>query len=193
MGTALSAARKVFTVGDVQSTGSAMDFAIRGDGFFEVALPDGTFAYTRTGSFHVDSNRSLVTSDGHPLSPPIDIPLDTEEVVLEPDGAVLGRVAGEPDLVPLGRLELSLFVNPGGLEPMGDNLYRPTHESGDALYAAPGEEGSGLVAQGFLESSNVDMVEELTQLMLAQRAYEVNSRVIQASDELLAIVNSLRR
>lgn len=193
MGTAIAASTKDFALGDLQISGSALDFAIRGAGFFEVALPDGSFGYTRTGSFQVDADRALVTSDGYALSPGIQVPIDTEELIVKPDGTALARVAGDDEPMEVGRIELANFVNPGGLEPVGDNLYMPTHRSGDALYSTPGEDGVGLVAQGFLEASNVSMVEELTQLLLAQRAYEVNSRVIQAADELMAIVNNLRR
>ena len=193
MGTAIAASSKDFSLGDIKTTGNPLDFAIRGEGFFEVVLPDGSLAYTRTGSFQVDQDRAMVTADGHPLSARIDVPMDTEEVIIRPDGIAIARVTGDDEPIEIGRLELAHFVNPGGLEPMGDNLYRPTHDSGDALYAAPGEDGLGLVAQGFLEASNVNMVDELTQLMLAQRAYEVNSRVIQAADELMAITNNLRR
>lgn len=193
MGTAISGTLKDFSVGDIKTSTSPLDFAIRGAGFFEVTLPDGSLGYTRTGSFHVDADRALVTSDGNPLNPLIQVPIDAEALTVKPDGTVLARVTGESEPAEIGRIELANFVNPGGLEPMGDNLYRPTHLSGDALYSTPGEDGVGPVAQGFLEASNVNMVEELTQLLLAQRAYEVDSRVIQAADELLSIANNLRR
>ena len=193
MGTSVSGASKIFVPGDLKPTGSELDFALRGSGFFELMMPDGSYAYTRTGAFRIDEERRLVNSDGHPLTSLIDVPLDATQVIVEPDGAVFATLADEERPLELGRLEVAQFMNPAGLEPMGDNLYRPTHESGDALYSPPGEDGAALVAQGFLEGSNVEMIEELTQMLTAQRAYEVNSRVIQASDELLAIVNGLRR
>jgi flagellar basal-body rod protein FlgG len=192
-GTAIAGILKDFSVGAIKTTNNPFDFAIRGRGFFEVVLPDGSLGYTRTGSFHVDADRALVTADGHPLSPLIQVPIDSEQILVEPDGTTFAKVAGDDELMEIGRIELGQFVNPGGLEPIGDNLYLPTHQSGDALYTTPGKDGVGMVAQGFLEASNVELVEELTQLMLAQRAYEVNSRVIQAADELLSIANNLRR
>jgi len=193
LGTAIARTTKDFRLGDVKTSDSPFDFAIRGDGFFEVVLADGSLGYTRTGAFHVDAERTLVTADGRPLSAQIQLPHDAEQLLVDADGVAWARVAGDTEPVEIGRLELARFVNPSGLEPLGGNLYRPTDASGDALYGSPGEEGFGAVAQGFLEASNVSLVEELTQLMLAQRAYEVNSRVIQAADELLSIANNLRR
>lgn len=193
MGAGVASSGKVFVEGDIRTTDNPLDMAIRGDGFFEVLMPDGSQAYTRTGTFQIDSEQMLVTSDGYMVNPMINVPSDTEALLVTSDGKVMARLAGDDEPTEIGQIELAKFANPAGLDPVGDNLYRPSHLSGDALYAMPGEDGAGLVAQGFLESSNVQLVEELTQLMLAQRAYEVNSKVIQAADQLLGIINNLRR
>jgi len=193
MGAGVASSNKVFIEGDIRTTDNPLDMAIRGDGFFEVLLPDGSQAYTRTGTFQIDAEQMLVTSDGYLVNPMISVPSDTEELLVGADGTVLARLAGDDEPTQIGQIELARFVNASGLDPIGDNLYRPSHLSGDAIYAMPGEEGAGLVAQGFIETSNVQLVEELTQLMLAQRAYEVNSKVIQAADQLLGIINNLRR
>lgn len=192
-GAAVADVTKVFSVGDAKKTDAPLDLAIRGDGFFEVMLPDGGYAYTRTGTFKIDNEGQLVNSDGYVLSPAVQVPVDAQDIVFGADGTVRVKLVDERELVEIGRLELARFVNPGGLGAMGDNLYLPTHESGDVIYARPGEDGAGTLAQGYLEASNVEMVEELTNLILAQRAYEINSKVVQAADELLSIVNNLRR
>lgn len=193
VGTAVAGAGKVFTVEDVKKTDRPLDVAIRGDGFFEVELPDGSYGYTRTGVFQINEDGVLITQDGYTLNPAIQVPSDAEEILFMPDGTVLARLPGEVEPTELGRIELARFVNPAGLTALGSNLYLPSHTSGEALHATPGENGIGALAQGYLEASNVQLVEELTNLVLAQRAYEINSKVIQASDELLGIVNNLRR
>jgi len=193
VGAGLSGTSKVFSVGEMKKTERALDLAVRGDGFFEVVMPDGSYGYTRSGSFHINNEGYLVNNEGYVVSPLIQLPGDTEQVLINPDGSVKVKVSGEDELIEMGRLELAKFVNPSGLNPLGDNLYAPTQQSGDALYSEPGQDGAGLVAQGFLEASNVELVEELTNLILAQRAYEINSKVVQASDEMLSIVNNLRR
>ena len=193
LGSMVASEVKVFTQGAIETTGRELDVAIRGPGFLEVRMADGERAYTRAGSLVLDANRMLTTPSGEALTPSIEIPLDSEAVIIGSDGTVEARIAGEDEPVTLGRLELVRFSNPGGLEPIGQNLYLPTLEAGDMLYSEPGQDGSGLLAQGYLETSNVEMVDELTRLLTAQRAYELNARVIQASDELLAIVNNMRR
>jgi len=193
LGANVASVVKDFGVGDMKKTDRALDLGIRGDGFFEVSMPDGSLAYTRTGSFRINNEGVLVNNSGYPLSPMIQVPPDAEDLLIKADGTVAAKMPGEDSPVELGQLELAGFVNASGLNAIGDNLYKPTNESGDALYSTPGENGSGLVAQGFLEASNVKLVEELTNLMLAQRAYEINSKVIQAADELMSITNNLRR
>ncbi|MDH5228504.1 MAG: flagellar basal-body rod protein FlgG [Gammaproteobacteria bacterium] len=193
LGSAITGTSKIFSTGDMKQTESPYDFAINGDGFFEVVLPDGSFAYTRTGAFSVNQDNYLVNADGHMINPMISVPSDTEQLLVKPNGKVLAQLAGEQELMELGELELASFVNQTALEPIGNNLYLKNRQSGDAIYNTPGENGSGTLAQGFLESSNVKLVEELSSLMLAQRAYEINSKVIQAADELMGIVNNLKR
>jgi flagellar basal-body rod protein FlgG len=141
----------------------------------------------------IDQDGYLATADGYRLSGLVQVPNDAQEVVIQSDGSVLAQVAEEEDLVDIGSLDLVRFVNSGGLSPVGDNLYLPSEQSGDGYYGIPGEENFGGVQQGYLEASNVNLVEEMTQLVLAQRAYEINSKVVQAADELLSLVNNLRR
>lgn len=193
MGTTVSATGKVHTAGDLKQTNEALDLAIRGQGFFEVALPDGTSGYTRNGAFKINEEGMLVTQDGHKLSAQVQLPPDSSEVKVEPDGRILVTLAGESQPVEVGQIELAGFVNPSGLNPVGDNLYLTTVESGDALRSRPGENGSGSIAQGFLEASNVRLIDEMINLIVAQRAYEINAKVVQASDELLSISNNLFR
>jgi flagellar basal-body rod protein FlgG len=192
-GVGVSSTGKIFTTGEVKSTERSLDLAIQGKGFFEVVLPDNSYAYTRNGAMRIDRDGYLASADGYRLSGLIQVPNDAEEIVIQSDGQVLAQVVDESDLVEIGSIDLISFVNDGGLNPLGDNLYQPSENSGDAYYGIPGEEGFGSVQQGFLEASNVNLVEEMTQMMLAQRTYEINSKVVQASDELLSIVNNLRR
>jgi flagellar basal-body rod protein FlgG len=193
VGVGVSSTGKIFTGGEVKKTERSLDLAIHGEGFFEVLLPDNSYAYTRNGAMSVDRDGYLTTVDGYRLSGLIQAPSDAKELVVQDDGAVLAHVAEEEDLVEIGALDLVRFVNNGGLNPVGDNLYLPSEHSGDGYYGIPGEENFGNIQQGFLEASNVNLVEEMTQLVLAQRAYEINSKVVQAADELLSIVNNLRR
>jgi flagellar basal-body rod protein FlgG len=193
VGSAVASIGKVFSQGDLKTTGRDLDVAVQGNGFFELLLPDGRYAYTRTGVFQVDRDGLLVNADGYQLSPSVQLPPDTEQVIISPRGDLLVRVPDEVDPVDLGRVALANFVNPGGLTPEGDNLYVPSNQSGDVFYGEPGESGFGRLAQGFLEGSNVNMSEELTSLVLAQRGYEVNARVLQAADEMMSIINNLRR
>lgn len=193
VGAAIASTGKIFTTGDAKKTERSLDLAIQGDGFFEVMLPDNSYAYTRSGALQIDQDGYLTNTDGYQLSGLIQVPNDAEELLIEPDGRVLAQVSGDSELVELGSLELAKFVSAAGLTPLGDNLYIPSDKSGDALYSIPGEDGTGTLNQGFLEASNVNMVEELTNLILAQRAYEINSKVVQAADELMSIVNNLRR
>jgi flagellar basal-body rod protein FlgG len=192
-GSSISSVSKVFSQGQMLNTQKPYDIAIQGAGFLEVLLPDGSYAYTRTGALDVDADGVLVNGDGFTLSPMIQLPNDTESVVIQQDGRVFAQLKGEKELVEINQIEIARFMNPAGLTPMGDNLYVPSRDSGDALYGEPGKDGYGVVAQGFLETSNVDLVEEMTNLMLAQRGYEMNAKVVQAADEILGIINNLRR
>jgi flagellar basal-body rod protein FlgG len=192
-GTAVASITKVFTQGEIKKTERPLDIAIEGQGFLELMLADGTLAYTRTGNLQIDREGMLVNSDGHLLNPSIRVPADSESLLIRPDGVVLAQVVGENEPLEVGRLQLANFTNPSGLTPAGDNLYVPSHQSGDVIYAEPGQDGIGLLAQGFLEGSNVNLVEELTNLILAQRGYEMNAKAIQAADDMLSIVNNMRR
>jgi flagellar basal-body rod protein FlgG len=193
MGAAVAASGKVFTLGDVKKTEQPLDLAIQGQGFFEVVLPDGNNAYTRNGAFQVNADGMLVTADGYALSASIQIPPDATLIKVEADGRVLAAVPGETEAIELGQIEIAMFVNPAGLDPIGDNLYVGSASSGEPLRQLPGQNGSGAIGQGFLEASNVRLIDEMINLILAQRAYELNSKVVQASDEMLSISNSLFR
>lgn len=193
VGVALSNTGKVFTQGDIKKTDVPLDVAIQGQGFFEVTLPDGSTAYTRNGHFQVNRDGYLVTVDGYQLKNSIQVPPDTKEVLINATGMVLVTVPTEKQPVEIGQIELTSFLNPGGLSPQGNTLYIATNQSGEATTNKPGEAGLGTLQQGFLESSNIKLVEEMINLIVAQRAYEVNAKVIQASDEMLGMSNNLRR
>ncbi len=192
-GIAVSDTTKLFTDGELKKTDAPLDLAIRGQGFFDVMMPDGSRAFTRSGALTVNKDRLLATSDGHVIAPSLEIPSDATSIVIDATGHVTAIVPREAKPVEVGQLELARFVNPGGLSAIGNNLYLATEKSGDPLHGKPGEENFGTLAQGFLEASNVKLVDELVALLLAQRGFEANSRAIQASDELLSLVNNLRR
>lgn len=192
-GSAISGTSKTFTLGDIKTTGNPLDVAINGDGFIEVELLDGAKAYTRNGSLSINSESLLTTSDGFVLSPSIQVPEDSIDIIINPDGRVEVSIPDETDLVEIGQIDLVKFVSAENLKSLGNNLYLPTEDSGDAILGVPGEEGLGVLAQGFQESSNVNLIEEMVNLILAQRAYEINSKVIQATDEMLTLSNNMRR
>lgn len=193
LGTLVLSNSKSFTPGDLKQTDNPLDLAIRGNGFFEVEMPDGSTTYTRHGALRVTSDGLLGTEAGHPLKQRIEIPAEALEVVIDNSGLVSAKMPDESNLVELGQIELVAFANPQGLDALGDNLYRMTETTGAAAAAKPGENGTGLVTQGYLEASNVKLAEEMVNLVLAQRAYELNAKIIQASDEMLSISNNLRR
>jgi flagellar basal-body rod protein FlgG len=176
---------RMFTQGNLQQTGNQLDVAVNGQGFFQIQLPDGTTAYTRDGSFHTDSNGVLVSSNGFPLSPSITIPGNAQSVSIGQDGTVTVTVPGQAAPQNIGQIQLASFVNPGGLESKGQNLYMETAASGAPSTSGPGTNGVGLLNQGFLETSNVNVVEELVSMIQTQRAYEINSKAIQVSDQML--------
>jgi len=193
IGVGVASMAKVFETGDIQKTDSALDIAISGDGFLEVTLPDGSRAYTRGGTLKVNRDGLLATQAGHPLKPTISIPDSVNSIVIRADGVIQGQVTGQSNLIELGQLDLVRFANPSGLLASGDGLYRASEASGEAITSKAGEDNVGNVMQGYLEGSNVHMVDEMVNLMVAQRAYEANAKVLQASDEMLGMVNSLRR
>jgi flagellar basal-body rod protein FlgG len=192
-GVAVAGTVKSFEDGDLKKTDAPLDLAIRGAGFFEVLLTDGSRAFTRSGALQVNRDGQLATADGHLVMPAMQVPAEATAIAVDTAGNVRATVPGEARPVDIGRLELARFVNPGGLSALGSNLFVATEKSGEALAGKPGEEGFGTLTQGFLESSNVKLVDELIGLVLAQRAFEVNARAVQASDELLTLVNNLRR
>lgn len=181
------ATERIHTQGNLQGTGNTMDIAIQGRGFLQVEMPDGTFAYTRDGSLQVDQNGQLVTAGGYPVQPPINIPDNALNITIARDGTVSVTQPGAVGInVEIGQLQLSTFINPTGLQSMGENLYVETDASGPANFAAPGLDGAGLVLQNYVETSNVNVAEELVNMIATQRAYEMNSKVIQTSDQMLA-------
>ncbi|MHC1480562.1 flagellar basal-body rod protein FlgG [Frateuria aurantia] len=184
-GVKVSGTEKIFTQGNVESTGNSLDVAIQGTGFLQVTLPDGTLAYTRDGSLQMDENGQLVTSDGYPISPSITIPANTTSITIGTDGTVSATSNGSTTATQVGNLQLATFINPAGLEPMGQNLYLETTSSGAPETGQPGLDGLGTLDQGSLESSNVNVVEEMVNMIETQRTYEMNSKVISADDDML--------
>jgi flagellar basal-body rod protein FlgG len=192
-GTKPIATTRQFSVGEMQQTGNPLDMAIQGDGFFQITMPDGTVAYTRDGTFKFSAEGQLVTSDGFYLTPEISIPEDATSISIGFDGRFSVIQAGSNDPVELGQIELARFINPAGLSAIGHNLFQETPASGAALTAVPGESGLGQIQQGYLEMSNVDVVNEMVNMIIAQRAYEINSKVIQTADDMSSLVSNLKR
>lgn len=184
-GTRTVSTELMHTQGAMQQTGNPLDLAIEGEGFFQIIRPGGEVAYTRAGNFKIDPNGALVTVDGMALEPSITVPQDATGVTIGADGTISITQPGTTETTELGQLQLARFVNPGGLQALGRGLFRPTSASGQPVVATPGQEGLGTLAQGSLEGSNVEVVNEMIDLISSQRAYEINQRVIQASDEML--------
>tara|TARA_Y100001935_G_scaffold217449_1_gene189767 strand:+ start:223155 stop:223949 length:795 start_codon:yes stop_codon:yes gene_type:complete len=182
-----------FMQGSVAETGNALDLAISGSGFFQVEMPDGTTAYTRDGNFSRDSTGVLVNNSGLPLAANIEIPTDAVAIEISQEGYVSALMADNNTTVELGQIELAKFANAGGLEALGDNLYASTESSGMPFYGSPGSEGFGVVRQGYLEQSNVDIVTEMVRLIEAQRAYETNSKMVQTAEDMMSTTNSIKR
>lgn len=193
LGVRPSAITKMFSQGSPKETENNLDVAITGKGFFQVQLPDGTTAYTRSGNFKLDEQGNLVTSEGYLLIPQITLPEDTTQINIGVDGTVSVTQGLQTTSNVIGQITLANFVNPAGLHSMGDNLFSITNASGDAIVGNPDSQGLGKLRQGFLELSNVRLVEEMTDLITAQRAYEANSKSIQTADAMLQTVNSLKR
>jgi flagellar basal-body rod protein FlgG len=194
LGTRSAASEVTQLEGDFTQTGNPLDLAIQGQGFFQVLLPNGETAYTRAGSFHTDSSGNLVTQDGDPVQPAITIPSGATSITVGSDGTVSVTLAGQTAAQQIGALQIALFNNPGGLNSTGSNLYLVTTASGDAIVGTPGgSEGLGTIQQGMLEQSNVSVVDEFVNMIVAQRSYEANSRVVNAADQMLQDINSLSR
>jgi len=194
LGTRTAASEVIQAQGDFNSTGNSLDLAIQGTGFFQVKMPDGETGYTRAGMFHLDNQGNMVTSDGNPLDPPITIPPNALTISIGSDGTVTVTQPGQTQAQQVGSIQLATFQNPGGLNSVGQNVYLATTASGDPIVGTPGgTEGLGTVQQGVLEQSNVNVVEEFIQMILAQRSYEANSRVVTAADQMLQQLNNLSR
>jgi flagellar basal-body rod protein FlgG len=189
-GSRVVATEKLFTQGSLVQTGNSLDVAIQGRGFFQVLMPDGSQAYTRDGSFQIDSNGQLVTASGYRVQPAINVPNNAQSITIGVDGTVTAQLPGQPAPVQVGILQTADFVNPGGLEPRGENLFLETGASGPALTGTPGVNGLGTLIQGAVEGSNVNTVEELVNMIETQRAFELNSRSIRTSDEMLRYVTN---
>ncbi|MBL4829708.1 MAG: flagellar basal-body rod protein FlgG [Aliivibrio sp.] len=189
-GAKVMATQKVFTNGNAQTTSNSMDMMIEGDGFFQILMPDGNMGYSRNGQFTLNDEGTMVTSgSGYSLEPEITIPDDAINVTIGTDGEVSVRLRGQQDNQVIGQITTVDFINPGGLEPIGQNLYLPTGASGEAQEGTPGLEGLGAIRQSMLETSNVNVTEELVNMIEAQRVYEMNSKVISAVDKMMSFVN----
>ena len=193
MGVKPVAVQKIFQQGDFVQTGNNLDTVIEGDGFFQILQPDGTTAYSRSGSFKLDSDGRIVNSDGYPLEPAITIPANTTNISISSDGKISVTQAGSPTPKQIGQIELANFINPGGLNALGKNLFQQTGSSGDPTTGNPGTNGLGTISQGYIEMSNVNVVEEMVNMIVSQRAYEINSKAVQASDQMLQVANNLRQ
>jgi flagellar basal-body rod protein FlgG len=180
------------TQGDFNATGNPLDLAISGGGFFQILLPNGQTGYTRAGSFHPDAQGNIVTADGNPLQPAVTVPPDATNIAIGSDGTVSVTQPGQTQATQVGSIQLALFVNPGGLNSSGNNIFLATTASGDPIIGNPGgAEGIGTLQQGMLEQSNVSVVDQFVQMIVAQRSYESNSRVVKAADEMLQQLNQL--
>jgi len=193
LGVRPTAVNKIFSEGSLKQTDNQLDLAITGQGFFKLELPDGTEVYSRNGAFKIDDNGTLVNSDGYKVVPEIVIPTDATNVSIGSDGTVSVVQAGQTQATVMGSISTTNFINPAGLHSMGDNLYIETDSSGQPVEGTPGVDGLGVLRQGFVELSNVELVVELTDLITGQRAYDSNSKVITTSDEMLQTTNSLKR
>jgi flagellar basal-body rod protein FlgG len=191
LGTRAVATGRDFSQGNLQQSGSNLDVAVLGNGFFGVQMPDGTTGYTRDGSFQVSSTGQLVTNNGYTVQPGITIPATAQSVTIGSDGTVSVTLPGQAAAQSVGQLQITSFVNPAGLEPKGQNIFAETAASGTANSGAPGQNGLGTVRQGFVETSNVNVVEELVAMIQTQRAYELNSKAIQTSDQMLQKLGQL--
>ena len=185
------ATSRIFTQGNLQQTSNNLDLAIKGQGFFQIQQPDGTTAYTRDGAFQVDANGQLVTNSGYVVQPGITIPANAQSVTIAPDGTVSALLPGQATPQAVGQITLANFVNPAGLEPRGQNLWAETAASGAPQAGAPMANGLGALQQGYVETSNVNVVEELVAMIQTQRAYELNSKAIQTSDQMLQRLGQL--
>lgn len=181
---------KLFTQGNIEQTGNSLDVAVQGRGFLQVTMPDGTIAYTRDGSLHMDQNGQLVTANGYAVDPAVSIPANAQSVTIGSDGTISVSVPGQAATQQIGTVQLADFINPAGLQPNGDNLYLETASSGSPQIGQPGLNGLGTLAQGALESSNVNVVEQMVNMIETQRTYEMNSKAVSAADSMLQFLTN---
>lgn len=192
LGVKTAAIRNLHIQGSLTSTGNKYDLALVGAGMFQIEGPNGETLYTRAGAFNTNATGQLVTIDGNPIMPSITVPSDAVEVIVNKSGQVFARIDGQAAVQELGQLTLATFANEAGLAPLGDNLFGETEASGPAIVGVAGDPGFGTIEQGYLENSNVDPVKEITDMISAQRAYEMNSKVIKAADEMAATISQAR-
>jgi len=176
---------RIYTQGNLQNTGNSLDIGIQGPGFFQIQMPDGTAGYTRDGSFQVNAQGQIVTGSGHPLQPAVTIPPNSQSITIAKDGTVSAALQGQIKPSQVGTIQLATFINPAGLQAFGENLFQETASSGTPNTGTPGANGVGVLNQGYVETSNVNVVEELVNMIQTQRAYEINSKAIQTSDQML--------
>jgi flagellar basal-body rod protein FlgG len=194
LGTRAASNEIIFTQGQFSETDNPLDLVIQGKGFFQIRRPSGELAYTRSGSFHLDRDGNVVTADGNALEPAINLPANAQQISVAQDGTISYTVPGQSAAQQAGQIQLANFANPAGLNSLGGNLYAPTDASGDATVGTPGgQEGLGSILQGYTEQSNVSVVEEFINLIVAQRGYEANSKVVKAADDMYQQVNNLTR
>ncbi len=194
-GVRVAATQKIFDQGSLQATGVPSDIAIEGEGFFRVLLMNGTYGYTRDGSFKIDNNKQFVTSNGYRVMPEIILPDDfvRDSLTISKDGRITVKIGGNDNPIQIGQMEIYRFINPAGLTSIGENLFKKSNASGESIGGRPGFNGMGMVHQKFIEMANVKVVKEMVNMIVAQRAYELNSKAIQTSDTMLGIANNLKR
>jgi flagellar basal-body rod protein FlgG len=193
LGVKTIAVQKIFQQGDFSNTGNPLDVVIEGDGFFQISKPDGEIGYTRGGAFKLDADGRMVTSDGYPLDPAVTIPTNATSITIGTDGQVSIMQSGSSAPTVVGQITLARFSNPAGLKAIGKTMFVETDSSGDPTTGTPGNDGMGTITQGFLEMSNVNIVEEMVNMIVSQRAYEINSKAVTASDEMLQTVSNMIR
>lgn len=193
LGVQPSATNRIFEQGSFNYTGNGLDVAIQGDGFFQIFMPDGGINYTRDGQFKLDSDGQIITSNGYQLYPQISVPEGTEELTIDAKGLVYARLPNEESGTEIGQIELARFINPAGLRAVGNNLYAQSEASGLPIVNIPSQEGAGTLMPQYVEASNVQIVDEMVNMITAQRAYEIVSKAIQVSDDMLQAANNLKR
>lgn len=193
LGVSISGVQKIFLQGNIKTTGNPLDLAIQGHGFFRISLPNGETGYTRNGSFKLDAEGAIVNAQGYRLNPEIVIPNNVIDLNVANDGLITAKNPATGATVELGQITIADFINPAGMRPAGDSIFLATDRSGDPVEANPGTEQFGIIKQGMIESSNVSLVNEMVDLITAQRAYEANSKSISTTDDMLDIINRLKR